>query len=72
MQSETKPNSARRLATVKEACTYGRFSHTKCYSLINAGRIKAFKFDTQTRVDLDSIDEMYAALPPVTPNPNAK
>ncbi len=67
-----KPNSARRLAKVKEACAYGKFSHTKCYGLINAEKIRAFKFGKQTLVDLDSIDAMYAALPPLKPNPNAK
>jgi hypothetical protein len=55
--------TGRRLATIKEACRYGRFSHTKCYELINAKRIKAYKFDTRTLVDLDSIDAMYASLP---------
>ncbi|WLA75082.1 helix-turn-helix domain-containing protein [Bradyrhizobium diazoefficiens] len=61
-----------RLATVKEACRYGKFSHTKCYELINAGRIKAKKFDARTLIDLDSIDAMYAALPDLVPNPGAK
>jgi hypothetical protein len=69
-QTETAPN--RRLASIKEACAYGKFAHTKCYGLINAGRIKAYKFDKRTLIDLDSIDEMYEALPPVSPNPNAK
>jgi hypothetical protein len=50
-------------ATIKEACRYGRFSHTKCYELINDKRIKAYKFDTRALVDLDSIDAMYASLP---------
>ena len=61
-----------RLASVKEACRYGKFSTTKCYELINAGRIKAKKFDTRTLIDLDSIDAMYAALPDLVPNPDAK
>ena len=61
-----------RLASVKDACRYGKFSHTKCYELINAGRIKAKKFDARTLIDLDSIDAMYAALPDLTPNPNAR
>ncbi|WP_245476747.1 helix-turn-helix domain-containing protein [Bradyrhizobium sp. Leo170] len=55
--------TGRRLATIKEACRYGRFSHTKCYELINAKRIRAYKFDTRTLVDLDSIDAMFASLP---------
>ena len=57
------PASGRRLATIKEACRYGKFSHTKCYELISAKRIKAYKFDTRTLVDLDSIDTMFASLP---------
>ena len=61
-----------RLATIKEACLYGKFSHTKCYELINTGRIKAKKFDARTLIDLDSIDAMYAALPDLVPNPGAK
>jgi hypothetical protein len=72
MDLETPPPSAPRLAPVKEACRYGRFSHTKLYTLINASRVKAYKFDKRTLIDLDSIDAMYATLPPVTPNPNAK
>ena len=38
----------RRLGTVREACTYGRFSHTKCYDCIREGRIIAFKRDGRT------------------------
>jgi hypothetical protein len=51
-----------RLGTVREACAYGRFSHTKCYDYINAGRIDAFKRDNRTFIDLDSIDAMHAAV----------
>lgn len=58
-----------RLARVKDACRYGGFSHSKCYELINAGRIKAKKFDARTLIDLDSIDAMYAALPDLKPRP---
>jgi hypothetical protein len=52
----------RRLGTVREACLYGRFSHTKCYDYINAGLIDAFKRASRTFVDLDSIDAMHAAV----------
>jgi hypothetical protein len=51
-----------RLGTVREACLYGHFSHTKCYDYINAGRISAFKRDKRTFIDLDSIDAMHAAV----------
>jgi hypothetical protein len=56
-----------RLGTVREACAYGRFSHTKIYDYINAGRIIAYKRDTRTMIDLDSIDAMNAAMPKVVP-----
>ena len=29
------------MATVREACVYGRFGHTKCYDYINEGKIIA-------------------------------
>jgi len=61
-----------RYASVKDACRYAKFRQTKLYSLINAGRIKAKKFDARTLVNLDSIDAMYATLPDLPPNPNAK
>jgi hypothetical protein len=51
-----------RLGTVREACTYGLFSHTKCYDYINSGRIDAYKRDGRTFIDLDSIDAMHAAV----------
>jgi hypothetical protein len=51
-----------RLGTVREACTYGRFSHTKCYDYIADGRIDAYKRDSRTFIDLDSIDRMHAAV----------
>jgi hypothetical protein len=51
-----------RLGTVREACAYGRFSHTKIYDHINAGRIDAYKRDNRTFVDFDSIDAMHAKV----------
>lgn len=57
----------RRLATVREACAYGRFSHTTCYSYINQGLIIAVKRGNWTLIDLDSIDAMNAALPRLKP-----
>lgn len=57
----------RRLATVREACSYGHFSHTKAYDYIRDGRIKAYKRDTRTLIDLDTIDSMNAALPMIDP-----
>ena len=51
-----------RLATVREACTYGRFSHTKAYDYINAGLIDAYRRGPRTLIDLDSIDRMHATV----------
>jgi hypothetical protein len=51
-----------RLGTVREACTYGRFSHTKCYDYIREERIDAYKRDSRTFIDLDSIDRMHAKV----------
>ena len=51
-----------RLATVREACTYGRFSHTKAYDYIAQGRIDAYKRDNRTFIDLDSIDAMHTKV----------
>lgn len=57
------PASGRRLVSIREACIYGKFSRAKCYELINAKRIKAYKFDTRTLVDLDTLDALFASLP---------
>lgn len=57
----------RRLSEVKDACKYGVFGVTKCYELIREGRIRAYKFDHKTLIDLDSIDELHAAMPPIRP-----
>jgi hypothetical protein len=51
-----------RLGTVREACAYGRFSHTKCYDYIKQKRIIAYKRDSRTFIDFDSIDAMHAAV----------
>lgn len=48
-----------RLATVKEACAYAKMSRTRLYEKINAEVIVAYKRDTKTLVDLDSIDAMH-------------
>ena len=56
-----------RLATVRVACEYGRFGHTKCYDLINAGKIVAYKRGSRTMICLDSIDAMNAAMPRIEP-----
>lgn len=57
----------KRLATVREACAYGRFGHTKCYDLINGGEITAYKRGRQTMIDLDSVDAMHASLERIEP-----
>jgi excisionase family DNA binding protein len=55
----------KRLATVKEACTYGRMSRSKLYELIKAKRVIAYKSGTRTLIDLDSIDGMLKPWAPV-------
>ena len=62
---DSQPTPARRLASVKVGCQYGGFGRTKCYELIKDGRIKAYKFDTRTLLDLNSIDELHRTLPPL-------
>jgi hypothetical protein len=56
-------SEGRRLASIKDASRYGNFSISKCYHLINDKRIKAYKLDKRTYVDLDSIDVMWNSLP---------
>jgi hypothetical protein len=58
---------AMRLGTVREACAYGRFGHTLCYSLINQGKIVAYKRGSRTMIDLDSIDVFHASLTRIEP-----
>ncbi|MCK1671142.1 helix-turn-helix domain-containing protein [Bradyrhizobium sp. 150] len=53
-----KARKPRRLATIKEACTYAKMGHTKLYEMINAKEIAAYKRGGRTLVDLDSIDTM--------------
>jgi excisionase family DNA binding protein len=64
---EPEPTPRRRFAAVKAACKYGGFGVTKCYELIKEGRIRAYKFGGRTLIDLDSIDELHATLPPLRP-----
>lgn len=69
-QSNVPPR--RRLASVKEACTYASISRTKLYMKLGAGIIKAVKRDGKTLVDLNSIDAMHDALPEWTPMDGSK
>jgi excisionase family DNA binding protein len=63
---------SRRLATVKEACAYAKMGRSKLYGKIKAGEIRAYKRDTQTLVDLNSVDEHNTAkLVPWKPSPAA-
>jgi hypothetical protein len=63
---------AMRLATVREACDYGRFGHTKCYDYINEGKIIAYKRGRRTMIDLDSIDAFNASLLRIKPREAAE
>jgi hypothetical protein len=60
-----------RLGTPKEACSYGKFCHTKLYDYINEGKVDAYKRGKSTLVDLDSIDRMNATLPKIEPKAKA-
>lgn len=64
---------ARRLATVKEACQYGKFSKTKAYALINDAKIRAYKLEGRTLIDLASVDAYHeATLVPIMPHPKKR
>jgi hypothetical protein len=56
MSDARKPSQ--RLATIKEACAYAKMGKSKLYRKLAAGDISAFKRDSQTLVDLNSIDAM--------------
>lgn len=63
----TAATTARRLASPKEACAYAKICRTKLYQLVGDGRIRAFKLDRKTMVDLNSVDELLSTLPRVEP-----
>jgi hypothetical protein len=63
--------SNHRLGTPREACCYGRFSHTKLYDYVNEGLVDAYKRGKRTMIDLDSIDRMHAAMPKIQPKVKA-
>jgi excisionase family DNA binding protein len=67
VRADGTSSPAMRLATVREACAYGRFGHTKCYDYINEGKITAYKRGKRTMIDLDSIDAFNASLQRITP-----
>jgi excisionase family DNA binding protein len=59
LKEEVRP----RLATISEACAYGRFGRTQAYELINEGKIVAYKMGHRTMVDLNTVDQYHASLP---------
>jgi hypothetical protein len=59
---EKAVSQPRRLATVKEACAYAKMGKSKLYVKLGIGEIKAYKRESQTLVDLDSIDALNEAL----------
>ncbi|WP_315773793.1 MULTISPECIES: helix-turn-helix domain-containing protein [unclassified Bradyrhizobium] len=63
--TKTDSNNRRRLVEFKDGCRYGKFGKTKAYELIARERIRAYKMGGKTLIDLDSIDEYHASLPPV-------
>lgn len=54
--------SPKRLATIKEACAYGKLGRTKLYAKIANGEVLAYRREGRTLVDLASIDEMNDRL----------
>jgi len=58
-------NRQRRLVEFKDGCRYGKFGKTKAYELIAKKRIRAYKMEGKTMIDLDSVDEYHASLPRV-------
>lgn len=60
-----------RLATVKEACAYGKIGRTVLYRYLKSGEISARKRGGKTLIDLDTIDTMNSKLPAYgeTPTP---
>jgi excisionase family DNA binding protein len=55
----------RRLVEFRDGCRYGKFGKTKAYELIGRDQIRAYKMGGKTLIDLDSVDEYHASLPPV-------
>jgi excisionase family DNA binding protein len=62
---------ALRLLTVREACEYGRFGHTKLYDYLNQGKIIGVKRGRRTMIDADSIDAFNASLKRIEPKVGA-
>jgi hypothetical protein len=62
LETSHKP---RRYASRKEAMAYMRVGSTKMNELMQAGLIAAKKHGVKVIVDLDSVDNYYAALPDV-------
>jgi hypothetical protein len=58
-------NDRRRLVKFKDGCRYGKFGKTKAYELTAHERIRAYKMEGKTMIDLDSVDEYHASLPRV-------
>ena len=54
-----------RWATRREAMAYARVGATKMHHMMQAGRVLAKKLDGKVVVDLNSTDDLYAALPSV-------
>ena len=57
----------RNLISLKTAGERGLFKRTKCYELINAGKIIAYKRGHTTLIDADSLDAYLASLPQYEP-----
>ena len=65
MSNQENPAPRRRLASFKVAIKYAGVGRTRAYELIAAGLIRAVKLGNSTLIDLDSVDQFHASLPPV-------
>jgi hypothetical protein len=51
----------KRLATVKEACAHGKIGKSALYVLMKDGTITAYRRDSKTLIDMDSVDAFNRA-----------
>jgi excisionase family DNA binding protein len=60
----------RRLIVVKEAADYLGISASTLYRLLDTGKIKAIKINSEWRFTYEGLDEWIAAQPPGTTGPD--
>lgn len=52
-----------RWGSLKELCNRYPLQRTRAYAMLNEGRLRAKKFGKRTVWDLNSAEELFAALP---------